>query len=291
VPVNTSVIMYDLFTNPDFHDVIVDVIQEQRTFLSGVADLDFLMKSTILSNKHEGEPRLFALSPVFKDLIQVKDVDQVVGFLAGIVPWYYFLEGHVDNRQPPMNVDVTGCGSSFSYSVQGHSAIFLGESKFMSQEGSFTKMAISAEFAPAAQLAESIRPCHYNVTVSPTQEFMNHHETNEPLIYTIIIMAVFVLTSMVFIAYDCNVTLRHNKLVTTTKRTNDIVKSLFPAEVQERMMEEAKAVQAMANGGSKTSSATSQLKNGNIAPYLIGKPNADLFPEATVLFCDIVGFT
>jgi len=93
----------------------------------------------------------------------------------------------------------------------------------------------------------------------------------------------------------------------TAKRTNAIVSSMFPSNVRDRILKEAKE-QAGENmnindrqgifGGGAKSKIKDFLDDGNgpdakvksLEPYST-KPIADLFPETTIVFADIVGFT
>ena len=88
----------------------------------------------------------------------------------------------------------------------------------------------------------------------------------------------------------------------TATRTTAIVKSMFPKNVQDRIMEQVdQEVDAQNNkknfafGQSKKLKAFLTEDNGEVsgkASQTFGsKPIADLFPNCTVLFADIAGFT
>ena len=81
---------------------------------------------------------------------------------------------------------------------------------------------------------------------------------------------------------------RNKKVENVAARSNAIVSSLFPSNVRDRLLAENMEVHVL-NGKSGAKSAL----NGNdkdVGVYK-SKPIADLFPETTVLFGDIVGFT
>ena len=98
------------------------------------------------------------------------------------------------------------------------------------------------------------------------------------------------------------VTRRQTFVTSAAQRTQALVSSLFPHNVQERILEDAqdqaRLEQSAANafGGFR---AKNQLKNflahdaeeNEAAPHFATRPIADLFPDTTVLFADIAGFT
>lgn len=104
--------------------------------------------------------------------------------------------------------------------------------------------------------------------------------------------------------YDFYVTRRQNKVALAAKRSNAVVASLFPKNVRERMLKEAEE-QILANEKAGVKGhlrlgnvPKSQLKNflddgiaraGGIA--FDTKPIADLFPDTTIMFGDVCGFT
>jgi hypothetical protein len=144
--------------------------------------------------------------------------------------------------------------------------------------------------------------CAYTFTFYGSTLFYQQNQTNLPLIFTILVMVIFVATSMTFCMYDGFVRRRNAKVLDAAAESNAIISSLFPTNVRDRLFEEAKQKAQLTKKGQ--AAAKSQLKSmitsGNLAARsksdvddLIyeGKPIADLFPETTILFADIAGFT
>lgn len=134
---------------------------------------------------------------------------------------------------------------------------------------------------------------------------------------------IFAFISIVFIFYDCLVERRQARVVNTARQANAIVDSLFPAMVPERVF---KSNEARANNNASPSTPNTKwpdstaVKNKKVQfegdtpkkrlkTFLLGsreasskiksdegmdfatEPIADLFPETTIIFADIAGFT
>ena len=164
----------------------------------------------------------------------------------------------------------------------------------------------------------SIEECTYSFHIFPTQELVDEYETILPETSTAGVVVIFLIVSLAFVLYDWIVERRQNKVMTSAMRTGAVVNSLFPAQVRERLMDQhvsphvtaptssSSATNTVAGGTNKKSKmkglvdshAIQQLGpsgTGEIVPSTKGaystKPIADLFPHASVLFGDLVGFT
>lgn len=135
----------------------------------------------------------------------------------------------------------------------------------------------------------------------------DRYTTKNPALYSFIIILIFLCTSLVFIVYDWMVQRRQLKVMQSATNANTVVSSIFPASVQQRILQDAeeraniksRAKQSVSYG----SGARKQLKNfldgeqpehrgeGADVTAFSTKPIADLFTHATVMFADISGFT
>jgi class 3 adenylate cyclase len=118
--------------------------------------------------------------------------------------------------------------------------------------------------------------------VYPTQEFEEDHATNSPIMYTLAVAFVFLFAISVFFVYDFFVERRQTKVMATATKSSAIVNSLFPANVRDRLMEEQDSNE------DKKFTAFKALGQ-HCLPN--SRPIADHFPETTVMFADIAGFT
>ena len=142
------------------------------------------------------------------------------------------------------------------------------------------------------------------MNVIATPEFETAFLTNGPIIFSIAVSSCFLIFAVVFFSYDWAVRRRQQKLLHTAERTNAIVTNLFPKDVRDRIMadaeEQAKQESAMQKGARSSAIMLRQSGSGQIKELLDEsqstsifktKPIADLFPEVTVMFADLVGFT
>ena len=141
--------------------------------------------------------------------------------------------------------------------------------------------------------------CQYTVRVYPTKEEEDQYVSSTPLIYTISVLCIFVFAGIVFITYDCFVEVRQRLVMRNALRSGAIVSSMFPKEIQQRLMQQEQ--EERKRKGKKNTEYVST--NKRIKSFLSGddanddgdivdaKPLADLFPETTVMFADIENFT
>ncbi|KAL3935011.1 MAG: hypothetical protein SGBAC_009392, partial [Bacillariaceae sp.] len=123
--------------------------------------------------------------------------------------------------------------------------------------------------------------CHYGIRVYPSDEFRASYKTKEPWQFSIILAAVFWFTAAVFALYDCMVERRQKAVMKSAQQSGKIVHSLFPEAVRDRLYEE----QEDANN-----EATWEA-NGNSGAAGHKQAIATEYPETTIFFADIVGFT
>lgn len=87
--------------------------------------------------------------------------------------------------------------------------------------------------------ARGTAPGGFEITVYPTKSFETAYTSPEPLAYTIILAAIVFCAILTFFWYSHTVHNRQQKLAETANRTALVVKSLFPSNVRDRIMQEA----------------------------------------------------
>lgn len=138
----------------------------------------------------------------------------------------------------------------------------------------------------------------------------DEHTTNAPVVYTVIVLAIFFFASVVFALYDIFVMRRQRIVQDSAMRAMSIVTSLFPGNVADQLARDKAEQDRQAKETKRLAKRRKQAMNNNYFgddlsnnPYdeqededdedalIESKPIADLFPSATVLFADIAGFT
>eukprot|EP00980_Cylindrotheca_fusiformis_P010180 scaffold2265_cov98-Cylindrotheca_fusiformis.AAC.4 len=130
-----------------------------------------------------------------------------------------------------------------------------------------------------SQLPEGVCVPRLTLDLYPTEELEASFQTSKPKLYTVVVVAIFAFTSLVFLLYDYFVGRRQRKFMARIMRQDRIVSNVFPAAIRDRLYESEQK-------GSKEDNLLDPLGGGGA-----GAPLADLFLETTVVYADIAGFT
>lgn len=176
------------------------------------------------------------------------------------------------------------CGIQHSYLINGPDVEFLGEDDW--HDSAYNSMVVEGLLnQPQAGAAPY---CQHRLRVYPTATFEEIHKTGDPVFYTIVIIAFFGFAVLVFVIYDILVSRRQKKTQFKANRTDEIVEQLFPEHVREKLFrEETTTFEKDLDATATANKFVSDGENRSMGD----KPIAELFPEATVLFADIAGFT
>ncbi|KAG7338222.1 adenylate/guanylate cyclase [Nitzschia inconspicua] len=232
------------------------------------------------------------------------DNSTVVAFMATSFFWRSLLERILPEGQRGLAVVFHNeCGQTFTYRIDGASAIFKGEGDLHNPK--FNEMGETLQVSQLVDAADEATTysglplskdhCPYSLSIYPSTTFESQFKSNNPIIFTMSAVAIFVFTALVFLAYDRLVAVRQAKVMKSAVQSNAIVSSLFPSKYRERLYNDAlQSSKAVGNGGSYVPSKA-RLKNflreGNEDGGSAGQPIADLFTDCTVMFADIANFT
>jgi class 3 adenylate cyclase len=283
VPRDRSIINTDLYSHPDLVAIlkIFDEPNSNQAQMSGIVNATVFLNFVSDATDSDGPTSILAV-PVYQDFTATAGI---VGFVVGIISWDVILDVPYETDDRPIAIDVkNSCGPAFSYQVS---------------EDAVTYMGIDHASSPDLQYEYPLfESCDYSLTLGTTDEFQSAYESSSPLISAVLVFVLFAFIMTVFFIYDFIVQQRQKKLLMTAQRTDAVVSSLFPEDVQRRIMADAEEKEKKEQRMTVTNKmkeflqdATQPASKSGKATELRGKPIADFFPEATVMFANLVGFT
>jgi len=200
----------------------------------------------------------------------------------------FFLHSLPPNANGIYCVVSNPCGQVFTFKIENEMVEFLGfddlheveyEDYVLTQEmevegSTFTGIPLNDDY------------CRWKVDVYPSYQMEIAFYDNTPAIYAGAMAAIFIFTGLLLLLYDYLVERRQRYLADTANKTNAIVSSLFPDVVRDRLFENKNHsnVKKFMNDPSLGVDQTEGVRSGSA-------PIADLFPDCTVMFGDIAGFT
>ena len=280
-PVNSELVNKDLYSISFIRDKLEASLAIRRGLLSKVLNLEFLLRFSPIET-YQPQARSLLIQPVYKSF---DDDAEIGGFVFSVLAWSTYFTGVLPESENGLLVDVKDtCGSAFTYRIDGPIAHPV---NFEDEEVIHKDVYTDRTFLPDTHydnVPGIVDSCDYTMSVFSTEDFRNEYQTNGPVRVTVIVGAAFVLSMLTFFLYDYIVRRRQNSLQNQADRTSAIVDSLFPQNVQDRLLQ--------GEGNRKASMKT--FESTNLNDYNLdhnSAPIADLFPETTIMFADLVGFT
>ena len=259
---------------------------------------------------------------------------RVVGTLVATLFWRDLIQ----NILPPNNVGIVvvfenPCNPTFTYQINGPSVEYLGRGDF--HDTTYDDMEIENYFFHNHTLPVSTSGysgplldtefCPFRLRVYPSDTMKAEHCSDQAsVIFTVIVVCIFILTVAVFCVYDCKVEDRQRVVLKKAERSTAIVASLFPTQVQEQLADAivgAKDATTKDKSSALINSAMTQEQisqrmrsfledsenndpefdpnifreqGENLPPLALSPkspPIASLYPDTTIMFADIAGFT
>lgn len=178
------------------------------------------------------------------------------------------------------------CDNFYTYGLNGPEAVFIGSGDLHEEEFDDLKLrdGLSLTLEQLQQgefsVANGGSSCDYILNVYPSSEFRSSYDSSDPVVYTVVVVMIFVFTSTIFVLYDILVQRRQETVMSSALETEAIVSSMFPAQFREKMLENDRK-----SGRTGANQTKDQLRNflGGGSGVSFSTPVADLFPEATVM--------
>jgi Adenylate and Guanylate cyclase catalytic domain len=303
--------------------------------LSEVFDPSELLGAEAVKDYGDGifHPESLLVQPIFRHpTSDAANTSDIVGSIVAVLPWDTYFTNLLHDGANGIIVTMSDtCGDDFSYRLDGPHATYLGSGDY--HDDKYAHMEHIVPFGPPdseyvyEDNDDAEAHCLYSLHVYPSSELEESYTTNRPIIFTVVVVLIFLFTSFVFVCYDYMVQRRQEKVQSAAVKSNAIVSSLFPADVRDRLFQHAmesdpkssKAYSSKNKDGAepgakfrlktylndtddhngKDNDGDDGANNQNekdidmtaIPEMYETKPIADLFPNATVLFADIAGFT
>ena len=189
------------------------------------------------------------------------------------------------------------CNPTFTFQINGPSVKFIGRGdhhdtkydRFMIPSSIYDLDAFSSSKSYYSGTEVDTEYCPQTIRMYPSVDFENRYVTSQPLILMAAAVGIFLFTAVVFIAYDVVVECRQKKVMNTATRTSAIVSSLFPSNVRDRLFQQNEEQKEQQKEKQVFAEYFGDGSNGPV--NLSSAPIADLFPETTVFFADLAGFT
>lgn len=300
--------MYDLYSDPVTKEAIDVMIQTQQPVITKSFDDDTsTLRRTMFGTQNSARGNLM-LTPV---VVRIGDITNVIGSIVFDVDWAYIAGATVPMRSKGIQLVLeNSSGQQRTFRSNGHYVEFVGVGDLhypsysdMWQASSFDDYrTIQSTTASYTTGKPSQLDCAYRIKVYSSPEFHASFISHQPRLYAVVVFMIFVFTSLTFLAYDCYVARRQRKVMNAVLQRDEIMTSLFPAAIHERLFTPAPAnhngavVQLMKTIRSirnRTSFRRSFLTSNTTASLSLprSEPIAEYFPMVSIVFADISGFT
>ena len=223
---------------------------------------------------------------------------KVAGVISSTFYWKLYLENILPiNRRGIFCVIENSFNQTFTYRIDGPKASYIGVGDLHDTKYNYLK--VSSDMATYLALHSSLKTKSYTIvplnaeynsyslTIYPSQDTEDDHVNSEPIVLVVVIFSVFLFTCLVFLIYDNYVGRRQRIVMDRAVASGAIVSSLFPTQVRDNIYRE--------NAEMKKSAIADELdldqKDFGDSDNIYSKPNAVLFPETTIMFADMAGFT
>ncbi|CAJ1963434.1 unnamed protein product [Cylindrotheca closterium] len=244
------------------------------------------------------------MQPIFKSAKSKAEDREMAGVVYLTMEWTrYFEDFFTEETDPITLVLVNSCPTynlynqeSFaeeevnvvSYEIKGPVATYLGEYDAHDPQydalevtSILVDLDIKSSSIPSGQCIPKL-----SLHLYPTEQFEETFYTVSRFLYTGVIIAIFLFTSFVFLLYDYFVGRRQRKVMDRIIMQDQLVANVFPTAIRNRLYD------GMGKSGRPGGNFVDSFDNDYEADKVTdGAPMADLFPNTSIVFADIVGFT
>ena len=283
---------------------------------TGFLDAEF---ERMIAQDYSGQ-RSILFTPLYRE-------KEIVGSSQLSFDWLDVFSSKPGVGHPLVVVLQNTCGEIITFLVDGSEVAVLGDGDLHLRSYDKYERASSFERMQAAWLPHSIKnegdgivldkyfqselpsvaSCRYSIRVYPDESFSAHFYTHRPTVYAALAALAFLFCLFMMHVYNRLVEKRQTELMLKAVDATNIVDSMFPIVVRDRLLRNRRQIQD-ATGSSTAkvplkislarmlrSSASSY--DGDFNRCILGaqnkpeEPIATIFSNTTVIFADIAGFT
>lgn len=199
------------------------------------------------------------------------DNQTAVGILVALMPHDSLLNFFLpDATEGIICVFRDSCGHVFTYQLNGHQAIFLGYDDF--HDPAYDRFERIATLDHYEIVHDGL--CQHDIHVYPSSMFEESYTTSKPALYTSIVAFSFLLMAILIVVYDFTVTRRQEKTMRSALRSGQLIASLFPENVRDRLLNDI---------NDKANTKKGHSKDDDESICEVGRPIAEFFAGTTVM--------
>lgn len=294
--------MFDLFSDPLARVALETMIKIKEPLISKINSQGTSNLWKTLSGDEQGGGGSLLFAPVFAGL----DNKDVIGSVVFDLDFTNLIGNDVPlDSQGIQIVLENSCDQKRTFHSNGITVDYVGEGDL--HDPSFSSMLQQSAFVDYLQIPRDTNPfhpddntssnCAYRVSVYSSSEFEATFKSQNPRLYSGVIIFIFTFTSIIFITYDCYVARRQKKVLKVALQRDEIVSSLFPAAVRQRLFQAGEPTRSNLFSERNTrfrlgqTNSTQPQRSEQIEIVDQSEPIADFLPMVSVVFADISGFT
>jgi len=240
-------------------------------------------------------PHSRMLTPIFE---KASGKGKIMGFLTAWIGWDTFVGNLLpEGANGVYAVLQNTCNQSFTYVINGPSALYLGEGDLHDEAyDNLLEVVDLAKLFHDRKTPVDENDCFYSFYLYPSEETEAPFMTPLPRNVTMLAALTFAVMIATFFMYERFVQSKNRKVTIAAAKASKIVTSLFPDNIRERMYNEQDVRKKSESEGTTIHdffpmrSTVSECSDDDLAMYE-SEPIADLFTATTVMFADIAGFT
>jgi len=202
-----------------------------------------------LVQHEEINPSSILFFPVFDRFNDFINPREVVGSVSIVFTWEAILRKVLPKYIEGITVVLESSDSTdpelqrqqqWTYDISGEEVTLLGEGDLHEQTFNAFEHRVQTSVAKQTEnLGIVDNVVTYEIKIYPSAVFKRRYTSSKPLVMTIIVVCIFILVSLIFLAYDFLVNNRQTAIINFASKAGHIVDNLFPQNVRGRLFRHA----------------------------------------------------